>query len=107
QALTRLKDRPLRTDKPLEELVKNPILFTIEYQDGFRAHMLTLNGAVGEWAAAWRYAEDDRVESTVFWTQELRPYMHFAFLLNGIEKMMKTGVATWPVERTLLTSGAL
>ncbi|MCA9161905.1 MAG: hypothetical protein KDA62_02960 [Planctomycetales bacterium] len=106
-ALSRLKERPLRSDKTLEELVKNPVLFTIEYEDGLKAHIVTLNGAVVEWTAAWRYQDDPQVESTVFWTQEARPYMHFSYLLRGVEQMMHTGRATWPVERTLMTSGVL
>ncbi len=93
--------------RPLREMVRQPKLFRIEYADGLRAHLLELNGAAGEWSAAWRYADDNRVESTLFWTQEGRPAMHFAILLQGIEKMMLTGKPTWNVQRTLLTSGAL
>jgi len=33
--------------------------------------------------------------------------MHFTYLLHGIEQMMLTGNPSWPVERTLMTSGAL
>jgi hypothetical protein len=107
EALSRLKERPLPEGKTIEELVREPVLFVIDYQDGLRASVLTLDGAVVEWAAAWRYADSDESQSTLFWTQELRPFQHFTYLLMGIEKMMHTRRPTWPVERTLLTSGAL
>ncbi len=94
-------------EKPLREAVANPSLLSIEYADGLRAHILELNGAVGEWTAAWRYAGDGPIESTQFWTQEARPAAHFTLLVNGIERMMLSGKPSWNVERTLLTSGAL
>jgi hypothetical protein len=106
EALSRLKKQPLRPGKTLQELVKEPALFVIDYEDGLRASILTANGAVGEWTVAWRY-RDGRSESTCFWTQEARPFMHFTYLLKGAEQMIHTGQPTWPFERTLLTSGAL
>jgi hypothetical protein len=81
-------------------------LWTIDYVDGLRVNVLALNYPVVEWSAAWRY-DDGRVESTLFWTQEARPFFHFAYLLEGIERMIVTGQPAWPVERTLLTSGTL
>ena len=60
-----------------------------------------------EWAAAWQYDKTGEVDSAVFWTQELRPFMHFSWMLMDIGKMMQTGKPAWPVERTLLTSGLL
>ncbi len=93
-------------DRPLRESVHEAFLCSIEYNDGLRATVLTLNYAVVEWAAAWRYA-DGTTAATLFWTQEERPFMHFSWLFKGIEQMMLTGRPAWPVERTLLTSGTL
>jgi hypothetical protein len=87
--------------------VRDPKVMIVEHEDGLRASLLELNGAVGSWTAAWRYQEDRRIESTQFWAQEARPVAHFTGLLHGIERMMLTGEPTWPVERTLLTSGTL
>ena len=107
EALSKLKEQPRKPDsKPIEELAKKPALFIIDYEDGLRTSVLTLNGAVGEWTVAWRYA-DGRSQSTCFWTQEARPFHHFTFLLQGVERMIHTGRPTWPAERTLLTSSAL
>jgi hypothetical protein len=105
-ALDRLKERPLPKDKSLPDLVKEPILFVIDYRDGTKARVLTLNGAVAEWSCAWRDGEGNTA-STLFWTQEARPFQHFAYLLRGVEKMFHTGRPAWPAERTLMTSGAL
>jgi hypothetical protein len=91
----------------IEDAVKEPVLFQIEYRDGLKASLFTLNYALGEWAAAWR--EDGRSEprATVFWTQEERPLAHFTLQLHGIEGMLHTGRPAWPVERTLVTTGVL
>jgi hypothetical protein len=106
-ALSRLKERPLPKGKRIEDLVPEPVLFVVDYNDGLRVCEFTLNNAVAEWSAAWLYADDRSVGSAVFWTQEARPFGHFNLLLMGIERMMQTGRPTWPVERTLLTSGIL
>jgi hypothetical protein len=87
--------------------VPHPKLMIVEYEDGLRAFLLELNGAIGTWTAAWRYQDGRRIESCRFWTQEARPAAHFTVLVDGITKMMLTGKPTWPVERTLLTSGVL
>jgi hypothetical protein len=107
EALSRLKERPIPDGKRIEDLAKEPVLFVIDYEDGLRASILTANGALGEWTAAWRYADDSSTASTCFWTQEARPYMHFTYLLKGVEQMIHTGRPAWPAERTLLTSGLL
>jgi hypothetical protein len=87
--------------------VPDPKLLIVDYGDGLRVFLFELNGAVGNWAAAWRYEADRKIESTHFATQEARPAAHFTLLLHGIESMMLTGKPAWPVERTLLTSGTL
>lgn len=90
----------------LHQRVKEPVLWRIEYADGLKATVLTLNWAVAEWAIAWR-GKDQKIHSTLCWTQEARPFMHFGFLVDGIEQMMHTGKPSWPAERTLMTSGIL
>jgi hypothetical protein len=105
EALSRLK-RPPKGDVPLSEQVPHPVLWVIKYADGLQASVLTLNYAVGEWAVAWRDGED-KTQSTLFWTQEARPLMHFTYLVQGIDEMMQSGKPAWPAERTLLTSGVL
>ena len=107
-ALKRLKKSPItrRPDMSLRKLVKSPDMFVIEYRDGLKAYILTLNGAVNEWGVAWKTAAGTH-KSTTFWTQEARPYMHFTYLVKGAERMFHTSKPTWPAERTLMTSALL
>lgn len=107
EAAWQRQSQPQLRGRPLREVASAPKLFRVEYADGLRAHLLELPGVANEWIAAWRYAEDGRIESSRFWTQEGRPAMHFAFLLRGIEQLMVTGKPSWNVERTLFTSGTL
>ena len=103
----RLKERPLPAGKRIEELVPEPVLFVVDYSDGLRGCVFTLNGAVASGLPRGGTRGIGRSSSTLFWTQEARPFAHFNLLLMGIERMMQTGRPTWPVERTLLTSGIL
>lgn len=105
-ATSRLKERPLPEGADLEQLAKDPDLMIVEYSDGLKAFIFRLNDAVVEWSVAWRDASG-HVDSTVFWTQEARPFFHFTFLTQDIARLMQTGRPVWPVERTLLTTGAL
>jgi hypothetical protein len=91
------------TERPLDELVKDPIAFEIRYRDGLKATLCHLNGAVSQWAAGWHTA-DGAATLVRADLQEDRPFMHFTHLLAGVEKMMHTGEPTWPVERTLFSS---
>ena len=106
-AISRRRNQTIPEGKTIEELTPEPVLFVVDYNDGLRASVLTLNGAVNEWTVAWRDADDGSIESTLFWTQEARPFMHFTYLTMGVEKLMQTGRPTWGPERTLLTSGIL
>jgi len=85
-----------------------PAAFFIEYRDGFKAVLIHDTGSANsEWVTAW--SEEGRKEpfATSHYTQEARPFGHFSFLLQGVERMIFTGKPTGPVERTLLVTGIL
>ena len=103
-ALAAMRDRPLPPGKRVEDLAKKPVLCVIDYRDGLRACLFTLDGPVAEWSAAWK-DDQDKITSLTFVLQDERPFSHFGILVNAIEQMMRTGRSPWPVERTLLTTG--
>jgi hypothetical protein len=92
--------------EPLEGIIKDPVLVVINYRDGLRAGLLWGANLI-DFTGAWRYADTEKIDSALFWTQEARPFMHFAYLMKGIEQMIQTGKPAWPVERTLLVTGVL
>ncbi len=89
----------------MEEHCKNPALFLVEYRDGLRGAILMLNGYVVDLAYAARIG--GKIDATEFYLQNGPPHSHFSYLSLNIEEMFVTGVPTYPVERTLLTTGVL
>ena len=89
----------------LEELVEKPAAYFIEYNDGTRATLLMLNGAVQDWTFAARVGGD--VMSTQFLLPPPPNVTYSACLMAKAEEMFATGQTPYSVERTLLVSGML
>lgn len=90
-----------------EQNCKNPAAYLLEYQDGCRATVLMLSGQTNDFLFAAQLAGRQKPVATHFWLQNGRPYGHFTMLAQGIDRMFITGKPSWPVERTLLTTGIL
>jgi hypothetical protein len=90
-----------------------PVAFLVEYWDGLRATLLNLHGYVADFAFAARVdpetggAAGAQTVATAFKLERHPPRWHFNFLAHHIEQFVLTGLAPYPVERTLLTTGAL
>jgi hypothetical protein len=91
----------------LEELVKNPSAYFIEYNDGFQATLLMINGAVHDFTFAAKVRGLPEVQSTKFFLGPGPNVTYSACLMGKVEEMIVTGLAPYPVERTLLVSGTL
>ena len=79
----------------------------IEYRDGFRATVAMFNGLNRYTPIAIKVRGKDRPLVTDFKLQYEKPWGHFAYQLKAIEEMIHTGRPSYPVERTLLTTGVL
>jgi hypothetical protein len=91
----------------MKRLVKNPVAYRYEHNDGLHSTMLLMAGLVKDFNFA------ARLDSGIFSTQMYLPMpdgrttlaTFFSPLVNGMEQMFLTGKPTYPVERTLLTTG--
>ena len=91
----------------LPRLVKNPWAYFIEYRDGIKATMLMLTDAVADFNFAVKVKGKAENQSTQFLLTPDPNVTYSACLASKIEQMIMTGVAPYPVERTLLVSGML
>jgi hypothetical protein len=97
------------THDEMRRLVKDPVAYTYEHQDGLRCTMLLMSGLVKDFNFAARLDQ----ASNIFSTQMYLPMpdgrttlaTFFSPLMFNVEQMFLTGKATYPIERTLLTTG--
>jgi hypothetical protein len=89
------------------ELVKEPAVFLIDYNDGLKGAVFMMTGLVQDFTVAVDVDGHPAPVSTLMKLQRGRPHHHFGCLVQNIEKMFETGKPPYPVERTLLTSGVL
>jgi hypothetical protein len=94
----------------LEDNVKQPVAFVLEYLDGMRAVAYMLEGQVKAWSFAAQIKGSAEAASTFFEQgdrHDSRPFPHFDGLVYCMEEMFVTGKPLYPVERTLLTTCTL
>ncbi len=99
----------LPTDDELRRLVTDPVAYHYEHDDGLICTMILFDGLVKD----FNFAADVQGRREPFSTQMYLPMPDgrttladfFNPLVNNMEKMFLTGKPTYPVERTLLTTG--
>lgn len=102
------RSRTLKPDGP-RKAANSPTVFLLHYNDGMEVAAFMLDEAVRDFTVAVEIAGNSQPLSTLMFLEAVRPfvYYHFVCQVQNIERMFETGQATYPVERTLLTSGAL
>ncbi|MFC1693586.1 hypothetical protein ACFL1R_08790 [Candidatus Latescibacterota bacterium] len=117
--LNAVVNSPKSTSGSLHDIVTDPILFILEYRDGFQAAVYRMNRLKSSrsFAAYVRGKSDpvfepnpEGVTSPIAVPEQLRsryPYNHFSAQVYFIEQMILHNLPPNPVERTLLTTGAL
>jgi len=95
----------------MEDNVKDPVAFLIDYKDGLKAVAYMLNGQTSGWTFAAKLKGKAEPLATYFGQRRdaahSRPLAHFDGLVHCMEEMFVTGKPVYPVERTLLTTCAL
>ncbi len=102
-------NNPFPSIDEMKELVKNPVAYQYEHEDGLLSTMLLMSGLVED----FNFAARIKGQNEPFSTQMYLPMPparatlanFFSPLVNNVEQMFLTGKATYPIERTLLTSG--
>ncbi|HUE75179.1 MAG TPA: hypothetical protein VMP10_00005, partial [Chloroflexota bacterium] len=82
--------------------------FLIDYVDGLRVTVLMISGAIVRRGVALRITGEEQPWATWFLQQRRRDQLwHFDHQVDHIERMVESGRAPHPLERTLLTTGLI
>ena len=89
------------------KLAEKPAAYFFEHNDGLKTTLLMLNGAVRGYNFAAHVKGMEGPQAMQFFLTPTPNVTYSTCLVRGIEEMFETGVAPYPVERTLIVSGAL
>jgi hypothetical protein len=99
----------LPTLDQMKQLVKDPVAYTYEHDDGLRCTLLLLDGLVRDFNFAARLDNPSRIVSTQLYLPmpDGRTTLanFFSPLAWNMEQLYNTGRSPYPIERTLLTTG--
>ncbi|MFO0947304.1 MAG: hypothetical protein U1D30_15430 [Planctomycetota bacterium] len=95
--------RPTR--EQMQQFVKDPVAYRIEYRDGLKGTMFLMNGLVEDFTFAARLTGQSEPLSTLFYLPPNPNVVYSAALMSKAEETFTTGRPPYPIERTLLTSG--
>jgi hypothetical protein len=97
------------TPDEMRTLVKDPVAYQYEHADGLKCTMLLMSGLVEDFNFAARLDGQPGIFSTQMYLPmpPARTSLanFFSPLVNNVEQMYLTGKETYPLERTLLTTG--
>ncbi len=82
-------------------------VYLLEHRDGLKSAVVMIDALAPEFAFAAKIKGQAEPVSTWIRLQNTPPFGHFAQQLRAIEETIHTGRAVYPLERTLLTTGAL
>jgi hypothetical protein len=93
----------------MQNLVRTPTAYNYEHHDGLKSTMLLMSGLLED----FNFAAHVDGQPGIFSTQMYLPMPpgrtslanFFSPLVNNFEQMYLTGKETYPLERTLLTTG--
>ncbi|HMF76454.1 MAG TPA: hypothetical protein VK604_12395 [Bryobacteraceae bacterium] len=99
----------LPTVEQMRKLVEDPVAYTYEHHDGLRCTMLLMGGLVRDFNFAARLDNPSRIFSTQMYLPmpdgRTTLATFFSPLVFHMEQLFATGRTTYPIERTLLTTG--
>jgi hypothetical protein len=93
----------------MKRIVRNPVAYRYKHSDGLMCTMILMSGLIRDFNFSARLEGSNNIFSTQMYLPmpDGRTTLanFFSPLVNNAEKMYLTGKPTYPVERTLLTTG--
>jgi hypothetical protein len=92
----------------MKSLVEDPVAYVYEHVDGLRCTMLLLRGLIQDFNFAARMCDGSKLSTQMYLPMppaRTTLASFFSPLVNNVEKMFLTAKETYPLERTLVTTG--